>query len=249
MASRVSLVEPTRRLATLGLAGAITSPMRLMLFFAMLNLSLGPAHSAAPILQKTMRLFIAAPVSPEIRDALGASLKRVRAAAGKVPVKWVEPENLHLTLRFFGETPVELVDEIVELTRGACATFSPIRLKVAGLGSFPDFSRPKVIWAGLKDTARLLTLHTVIAEATDGFGSETAAGGTVGSLMQQPHLTLGRVRELSLEKRQRLGEKLDQLEVGEIGIWTVDRVVLMQSELSPEGPSYTELAAIPLEAT
>jgi len=194
-----------------------------------------------------MRLFIAAPISRELREALSAALERVRTDLSTMPVKWVAPENLHLTFHFLGETPEPAVDAITKRLRGACANFPALDVLVAGLGCFPDFSRPKVVWVGLRDAGRLAKLQRAIHDATAEFGEQ---GGAARSKPDRttfsPHLTLGRVRDTSSDQRRRLGRELQRQNLGELGWWRMDRVTLMRSELSPAGPCYRELASVAL---
>jgi 2'-5' RNA ligase len=193
-----------------------------------------------------MRLFIAAPLAPEIREALCANLARVRAALSRMPIKWVPPENLHLTFRFLGETPESDLDALTKRLRGVCLSFPPMEVRVAGLGCFPAPTAPKVIWVGLQSAPRLLKLHDAIQKATAEFGVKEKPGFAARRTPFTPHLTVGRVKDISAAERQQLGRELSRQTVGDVGGWRIEHVTLMESELSAAGSRYRELAAIPL---
>ena len=193
-----------------------------------------------------MRLFIAAPLAPEIREALCTNLTRVRAGLSRMPIKWVPPENLHLTFRFLGETPQSDVDALTKRLRGVCLSWAPIEVRVAGLGCFPAPSAPKVIWVGLQSAPRLLNLHDAIQKATAEFGVREKPGFAVRRTPFTPHLTVGRVKDVSAAERRELGRELSRQTLGDVGGWRIERVTLMESELSAAGSRYRELAGIPL---
>ena len=195
-----------------------------------------------------MRLFIATPVSAEIRAILSTAVGRVRARLTRNPIRWVSPDNLHLTFRFLGETPETDVDPITKRLRGACANFSPLDVQVGGLGCFPNFAEPRVIWVGLGNTSRLVKLHTAIQNATAEFGAKEASAHTTERTTFSPHLTVGRLKDVSRSERRRVGRELEQQTMSNLGCWLIDRVVLMESQLTSAGPCYEELVSIALAA-
>ena len=135
----------------------------------------------------------------------------------------------------------ELVAQLAaaEALRRAAARIRPFRLEVAGLGAFPSAARPSVLWAGTGDgRERLVALaREVEAELSDcGFPPEERPF--------QPHLTLGRVRRGAL-----LGSALRECLAApavSYGAWSVERLVLMRSDLMPAGPRYSVLEAAEL---
>jgi 2'-5' RNA ligase len=196
-----------------------------------------------------MRLFIATPVSAEIRASLSAAVARVRARLSRNPIRWVSPDNLHLTFRFLGETPGTDVDPITKRLRGVCGNFSPLDVQVGGLGCFPNFAEPRVIWVGLSHNSQLVKLHTAIQNATAEFGAKEASAHTTERTPPfSPHLTVGRLKDVSRPERRRVGRELEQQTMDKLGCWLIDRVVLMESQLTPAGPCYEELMSIALAA-
>ncbi|MDR5697893.1 MAG: RNA 2',3'-cyclic phosphodiesterase, partial [Armatimonadota bacterium] len=138
-----------------------------------------------------MRLFVAIPLDPALRPAA----QRVRdeivrlcpeAATG---VKWVEPHNLHFTLKFLGEVPDAKVPEVAA-SLGRLRECEAFEIRIEGVGAFPTSSSPRVVWVGVFEGADRLTALAARAEeilAEVGFAREARPFSA--------HLTLGRARE------------------------------------------------------
>src|SRR5580658_8859084 len=135
---------------------------------------------------KAVRLFVALEIPSDVRDNLAAFLKDMRKLSEELPekgVRWVRPENLHMTLKFIGE----VADAKLEGIRAALATVrgaAPIEIQIRGMGFFPDGERPTVLWTGLDAAANLASLAGAMdrATATQGIKKENRAF--------LPHLTL-----------------------------------------------------------
>ena len=186
-----------------------------------------------------MRCFVAIDLPDDVRASLGAAQQRLRAAAPRADVRWVDPAAMHLTLAFLGAVPDEQVDGIRDGLAAAVAPYAPIPLVCAGLGIFPGPGRPRVFWAGV--TGGLAALGRLAAHVRDameplGFPRETRpfAG----------HVTLGRAR--STRGVARVVRALADAVVPESGAWTVTEVVLFRSHLRPDGARYEALARLPL---
>ncbi len=190
-----------------------------------------------------MRAFIAAPVSPEIRKGLHSVMQRLRNTFRMAPIKWVTPDQFHLTFRFLGNVPDESAAEIASRVRAVCGRFRPIDAFVSGLGCFPSVKEPRVIWVGMNGGPGLLDLQRAIAAGTSDLGDRPTHEAF------HPHLTLGRVRDVSTSERWEIGEAIQHLHADNVGDWRIDRVVLLKSELASAGSHYTTLAEIPLAAT
>jgi len=181
-----------------------------------------------------VRSFVALELSDEVRERLSALLQRLQRTSAAV--KWVEPENLHLTLKFLGEVPEERIELIAESLRAVAQATEPFSFTVKGVGGFPDLRRPRVLWVGVEATQPLMRLQQLIERAMEqlGFPPEERA--------YHPHITLGRVKAMAgMEKvREILGEYKDA-EFGEV---FVAHLTLFRSDLSREGPTYTPLAKL-----
>ena len=153
-------------------------------------------------------------------------------------IRWLRKENLHLTLKFLGNIAESQVEPITAALRHPLGLFSPCTISAKGLGVFPDFRRPKILWVGLTGD-QLVQLAAEIESALMpiGFTPENRAF--------TPHLTIGRWREGSRPVKN-LRQEIDSLNDFEFGACAVRQIVLFQSVLKPEGASYSELRTIQL---
>lgn len=134
-----------------------------------------------------MRSFVALDLSERVRSELASIVATFRKHGADV--KWVEPENLHLTLKFLGEIGPDQVDDVGEKLRTVAGSFEPFRLRLATLGGFPDLTRPQVIWVGADEgKLQVERLAGQVDSALQGCGMARE------SRPFQVHLTLGRVK-------------------------------------------------------
>ncbi|WP_003544298.1 RNA 2',3'-cyclic phosphodiesterase [Desulfotomaculum nigrificans] len=185
---------------------------------------------------QNLRLFIAIDVPDSLKNSLTELQRTIFADSS---VKLVEQQNLHLTLKFLGETPGDKCPDIVQAMQQTVIGCPPFQLRLHGLGIFPTRGNPKVVWVGIGGArGKLITLQQNLEQNLAGFGFP--AEGRKYS----PHLTLGRLREpLNLNQLQtNIGRYREQ----EFGAWQVSAIKLMQSTLTKAGPIYKVLATIPL---
>ncbi|HVH67699.1 MAG TPA: RNA 2',3'-cyclic phosphodiesterase [Gemmatimonadales bacterium] len=176
-----------------------------------------------------MRLFIALNLPPAVRESLWAATQPLRDLG--LPVKWVRGEGIHLTLKFLGDVAPEREAELVAALARAAAGGRALPLALGGFGVFPDFRRPRVVWAGIAPEPALEILqHRVEQEfAPLGFPTEARAF--------RPHVTLGRAaREARPRDLAPLEGALAQLEF--TGTALIGAVDLMQSTLQSGGAVY-----------
>jgi 2'-5' RNA ligase len=189
-----------------------------------------------------IRSFIAIELPAEVKKALTRLQERLKIRDDK-QVKWVEPENMHLTLYFLGNIAPEMVSRITSAMEQAAAGARHFQLEVGGLGAFPNLHRVEVIWVGLAgDLDKLDRLQKDIgANLTPlGFKPETRPFN--------PHLTLGRVRDfIRPEERAALGQLLESMPFNVRFKVDVTAVNLMKSQLTPKGPIYSKLASVKLK--
>jgi RNA 2',3'-cyclic 3'-phosphodiesterase len=188
-----------------------------------------------------IRSFIAIEMTPEVRKSLFRLQDGLKA--GGQQVKWVESQNLHLTLQFLGNIDITAVGNITNAIERAAAGISHFRLEVGGLGAFPNIRRANIIWVGLAgDLDKLDKLQKNIgANLTPlGFPPETRPF--------TPHLTIGRVRDFARpEEREALGRMIEKTPYNVKYRIDVAAVNLMKSQLTREGPIYSKLAAVTLK--
>jgi RNA 2',3'-cyclic 3'-phosphodiesterase len=181
-----------------------------------------------------MRLFIALEIPSEIHNALAAFLKELQPIAPKT--KWVRPENLHVTLKFLGETDPAKLGQI-ESTLKTVRSAKPVTLEFRGLGFFPNEKRPRVFWAGMSSSANLRMLAADIDESMHqhGFALEQRAFA--------PHLTLARFNPPGLPAT--LGSTAKQHASRVFGSMTAREFHLIESKRKPTGAEYTTLKSFP----
>lgn len=192
-------------------------------------------------MSETYRLFIAIELPPApstLRPALQSTLKALQQAVPTNTVKWVQPDNMHLTLKFLGDVPARQINAIERGLQAAITGHSPFSIEVANLGCFPNFSRPNVLWIGLNSpNNHLRRLRDSIEQHIAPLGYPTE------DREFSPHLTLGRVkRDLAKPIIGKIGQAAQGINIGKLGDWPCEFVRLMRSELRPEGPVYTCIA-------
>jgi 2'-5' RNA ligase len=185
-----------------------------------------------------MRLFVAFEVpEPQRRDLR----RRADGARDRLPrARWVDFENVHLTLLFLGETPEAEVPAFASALRTAFARFPPQELRLASGGTFPPGRPARVAWVGIEAPEELATLQGAMTQAaveTLGFTPEERAF--------HPHVTLARCPD---PWRREAIDKLKAAFTGPIGApFVAGRGILFESKLSPKGARYREVEAFPLE--
>jgi len=179
-----------------------------------------------------VRLFIAVDIDDPVIAGKLASMRDSLKATG-APMKPVETENLHITLRFIGEVSESMIQEI------AREALDPIDMdafeaRLAGLGGFPNPYRPRVVWVGVQEGAeKLAELHRVIERGLRRIGLRPEKEEF------HPHVTLARIK--GTRNLERLVKQMITYRDYEFGWITVDRVRLKKSTLTRRGPIYETL--------
>ncbi len=186
-----------------------------------------------------MRTFFCLEVPEEIRKRMAELSEDIYQPAY---VKWVEPGNLHITLKFLGEVERSRVGEIREAASSAVEGNSAFMIKIDRLGAFPDPGYPKVIWLGSSsEPAEIHELHSDLEEEMEGLGFDSEDRDYI------PHVTLGRTKEKNDGRIKDMGRELDSFSAGEVWGVDVNELTLMESELKRHGPVYTPVFKLPLE--
>jgi 2'-5' RNA ligase len=181
---------------------------------------------------RRIRAFLAIPLPPEV---VRKSLQLQKQLAAVLPgVRWVRPEGMHLTLRFFASIDEETLDKIGEVMLSVGRLCSPFQVEARGVGAFPSPSRPRVIWLGIRGSESLQALYTALEAALEDIG--IPAEGRPFS----PHLTLGRAR-YRLPPAQTVLEPYNDFSGGMV---PADKLVLFESRLQPTGAEHLPLKTI-----
>lgn len=193
-------------------------------------------------MSKTCRLFIAVPLSDQVKHTLQGLQQLLKQEHH--PVKWVAPETMHLTLQFLGEIDTDLVPQINDTVQHVAGHSACHTLKLANVGAFPHLRRPSVLWVGVGGQQELLVqLQVSLAQALASLGFSGEARPFCA------HLTIGRVRRDATSQQQaQLGHTISALPQVHPISWTVTQVTLFQSELLQTGPRYTALYTVMLPA-
>jgi 2'-5' RNA ligase len=159
--------------------------------------------------------------------------------SSRADVRWVNPEKIHLTLKFFGNIEESMVEDIAKSVQEPARTTLAFTLNARGMGAFPHFKNPRVIWMGLADEKGALpSFQKQLETELEKLGFEPEKRPF------QPHLTLGRVN--SSRGREELIGGMERYREEVFGELPVERVILFKSDLRPSGPIYTPLREIGL---
>jgi len=191
------------------------------------------------VTSEKIRTFIAVKLTPEIISSISQVQEKLKGVGGRV--KWVEPSNVHITLKFLGNITHEQLDKVIVATREALRPNGPFEVTASGLGTFPGKNNPRVIWIGIAEGKQELAR---LGKAIDK--SLSKAGFPHEKREFSPHLTLGRVK--SSEGRERLTKAIASTDASNLGGMRVEKIAIMRSQLTPAGPIYTALEAIELIA-
>jgi RNA 2',3'-cyclic 3'-phosphodiesterase len=197
-----------------------------------------------------MRIFIGIDLDPEIRARITRFVEGVQGFASNA--RWVQPESLHITLKFIGERSPDQVEAITgSLQWIESPTFA---IRCAEYGFFPTAKAPRVFWIGIQAGPQLAAL----AESIDITTAEL--GVPHEDRVYSPHLTLARAGARSGSPKWRMDDGPNSAFAGlekrlaamgelDFGTMTATEFILYQSQLSPKGSKYTKLQRFPLHGT
>jgi RNA 2',3'-cyclic 3'-phosphodiesterase len=187
---------------------------------------------------KDWRVFCAVELPDVVRARLEDHVRRLRKEVPDAAASWSRVENIHLTLKFFGNVEVTRIARISEAAERTVKEFSTFPIGVGETGVFPRPSRPQVLWIGVGDPSGQLTALQERLEnecAAEGFPKEDRA--------YRPHLTIARLRRPEGARDLTDAHLSMQFEPIEIA---VKQLVVFRSELSPKGSKYTVISAADL---
>jgi 2'-5' RNA ligase len=191
-----------------------------------------------------LRSFIAVEIPAEIQNALARSTAPLQKDLPKPLIRWVAPQNVHLTLKFLGDVSPVNLERLAEALKVEALNHEAFTISVGGLGAFPTPRQARVIWVGLQAPVALMALLRGVeaVAARLGYASEVRPFS--------PHLTIGRVgQSVSGKDLQRIRTALQGSTVGALGTLRVDALHIFKSDLQPGGPVYAHLYTLPLKST
>jgi len=189
-----------------------------------------------------VRSFIAI----ELPDELKLELTQLQAQLklDKQPsVKWVDPNSIHLTLKFLGNVPADRTGDITGAMEKAVQGISPFHLEVKDLGVFPSLRRVQVVWVGISGHVERLSQLQQRIES-----NLAPLGFTPESRPFTPHLTLARLRDrASPDERQGFGQLIANARSEIAYTFEVEALSLMRSQLTREGAIYSRISSVRLK--
>ncbi|MCD6564936.1 MAG: RNA 2',3'-cyclic phosphodiesterase [Bacteroidales bacterium] len=185
------------------------------------------------------RTFIAIEIPASVK--LKELLELVRVDFREDKIRWVNPEILHITLSFLGDTSEQQINNISEQLEKICSGYSSMELHLKGVGVFPNLRKPRVFWIGIERNELLENLHGEIEVMLRDYGINR------DNKPFSPHLTIARIKWIdNIDKikywlQKYKGETIQKTKIGE--------VIYYESKLTVDGPVYNPIKKIPLKRT
>ena len=200
-------------------------------------LSDNPANGPdAPSAARALRLFIALETAADVQEAIAAAQRGLRRY-GELPVRWTNPAQAHLTLRFLGNVMETQVPPLIAALHPVAARHAPFLLRVGAVGAFPSMEAPRVLWLGVEGAVGALN-----ALQRDVAGAIRPLEGIAADEQRfRAHLTLGRV--VAGRGNQSGSAAVAKALTGTVAVppagWPVSSFALIRSVLGAGGPRYT----------
>ena len=191
-----------------------------------------------------LRSFIAVEIPDEIQKAIAYAIASLKNTLPKPLIRWVAPQNVHLTLKFLGDVTPANLERLAETLKVETASHEKFSISIGGLGAFPTERQARVIWIGLDAPPALAALQRGVdaSAAQMGYPKEERPFS--------PHLTIGRVAQIvSASDLQHIRSALESTKVGILGTVPVQAIHFFKSDIQPGGSVYTHLYALPMKST
>lgn len=188
-----------------------------------------------------IRSFIAIEIPNPIQDVIARQTANLRKLYPYPKIRWVKPDNIHLTLKFLGNMSTSDLDKIAETISKDASLITPFSISFSGLGIFPNARKPRIIWMGISSPPILLEFQSRIESILSNFGIQ------MEKRPFSPHITLGRFGDDQINQNiENLVTELRSLNVSVINEVNISAIEIFKSDLKPDGPVYTSIHHIPL---
>ena len=177
-----------------------------------------------------IRAFLAIDLDDDLKPKINKIIREFKKTNANI--KYVDLQNLHFTLKFFGDIDTDGIDLIAEKIEKVIKDFDSFNIKIKGCGAFPNTNRIKVIWLGLDEDQILKELHDKLDKEFNSIGFDL-------DKKFSSHLTIGRMR--SAKSKDKVKNTLDLYDGIDVGTMEVKTVTLKRSTLTPSGPIYEDL--------
>lgn len=178
-----------------------------------------------------MRTFLAIEIDDYIKNKINDTQKIIQEKKS-AKIKYVETNNIHLTLKFFGEINEKQLKDIVEVINKTIAKYKKYSLKIVNVGAFPNIYRPRVIWTGIKD-------NNITSNLIEELDEEFSKLGFKKEKEYVPHITIGRVKDI--KDKNEISNTLKVLKKQYHGKMNVKKIYLKSSKLTSDGPIYKNI--------
>lgn len=177
-----------------------------------------------------IRSFLAIDLDDDFKPKINKIMKEFKKIDANI--KYVDLNNLHFTLKFFGDIDTEGIDLISKKIEKVINDFKPFDIKIKSCGAFPNNNHVKVIWVGVESDELLRQLH-------DKLDKEFTSIGFDKDKKFSTHLTISRMK--SAKNKNQVKDVIEKFENVEIGTMNISSIVLKKSILKPSGPIYENL--------
>ena len=181
--------------------------------------------------ERLLRTFISVTLPKKIVSL--SEMLQTTVISKKDNLKWVNPGNIHLTLKFLGNTPFEAANEINEVLKEMVVSYSGMELNINGTGCFPKIERPRVLWLGVGgEVSQLQEFVSDLNKKMEKLGFPLDENEFI------PHITLARIKyppKDTPDVSNYINTSYDPIK------FNINRIRFMSSELFPNGPIYSIL--------
>jgi 2'-5' RNA ligase len=184
-----------------------------------------------------IRTFVAVLLGDELKKRISEVQNQAKKFAPDV--KWVAPDNFHITLKFLGNIREDALSSVFSAVESAVKDYSRFEVAVGGLGAFPNPKNARVVWVGVEEG------HDKLASLAAAIDAKLAEQGFPKEDRDfRSHITIGRVKD----RRHvgKLAQGISSITAGRLGRQPVCSIAVMKSVLRPEGPEYLPLKLVDL---
>ncbi len=178
------------------------------------------------------RLFLAIQTLPSVEYL--AIYERLKHRLRMDMISWIDPHSAHLTLKFFGETPVDRIEKIINSINNGINLSHPFEFSLDKIGVFGSSHSPKIIWLGVENQEKIIQLHNDIMKSLRIIGYFPDPGNFV------PHITLGRIKKCT--DKQWFWDSIEEAKNKDIQQIKVTKLILFESVLQRKGATHTQIA-------
>lgn len=187
-----------------------------------------------------IRSFLAFEIDPKVKKVVEEVSYYLQNSS--IHAKWVRPENIHITLIFMGNIKINMLEAIKKEIKEVTHRTECMKVRLKGMGCFPDKRRPRVIWIGLDgDIKKMGELKDNLMKKLKSFGIKDEKREF------KPHLTLGRFKKSGPSLGNQLNEAFERYSSLTSEDFILRELILFKSELRPEGANYTKIFSFPLK--